>query len=356
MKKLSLKQKTHQLRRSKKINKRKFRNKNNKKEKETQYLPEFIVPQTLNISKNNSRKNLLRLIKDIGEHVVILKNDICINLKNVEQLRPSATLLFISELSRLIKLKDKKVKIHCVLPKSRKVKQVLKKIGLFKLLGEKCNVANSLADNIQYWQFATGSETEGEKTEAILGKYDGQITEALNSKLYVGLTEAMLNAHQHAYMEPRSDNLDKAITVKSWWMLSQEKDGFLYVVFCDLGIGIPETLPMKHPSAWQRLLLSLLGGSPNDSIIIKEATALKKTSTNKKGRGHGLNQMVNSITNELNGIIRIYSNKGMFRTDFNGKSSMEDFVESINGTLIEWTIPITRQSEDNYESINHKHS
>ncbi len=355
MKKLSLKQKTYHLRRSKKINKRKFRHRNNTKE-ETLHLPEFIVPQTLNISKNNSRKILVKLISEIGEQVVVLKNDICINLKNVEQLRPSATLLFISELSRLIKLKEKKVKIHCVLPKSRKVKQVFKKIGLFKLLGKKCNVANSLADNIQHWQFATGSETEGEKTEAILGKYDGQITATLNSKLYVGLTEAMLNAHQHAYLEPRKDNLDNAIKIKNWWMLSQEKDGFLYVVFCDLGIGIPETLPIKHPNVWQRLLLSLLGVSPNDSLIIKEATGLRKTGTNKKGRGHGLNQMVNSITNELNGVIRIYSNRGMYRIDFTKKSSMEDFDESINGTLIEWTIPITRQSEDNYESINYKHS
>ena len=352
MKKMSLKQKMHHLRRVKKNNKRKYRN-TRPRGKRLPNLPIITAPQIFNISKKKTRRKLLSFISDIGRHVVTLKRDIYINLEDVEKLTPSATLLFISEVSRFIKLKDKKVKIRCLFPKNRKVKQVFKKLGLFRLLGKKCGVANSLATNIRHWQFATGSEAEGEKTEAILGSYDGKITTALNSKLYVGITEAMLNAHQHAYMEPRKDQLDNTITVKNWWMLSQEKDGFLYVAFCDLGVGIPETFPTKHPILWKELLNRL---SPDDSIVIKEATGPKETSTKQQGRGHGLNQMVNSITNEHSGVIKIYSNKGMYKAEFNGKNSMGNFDKSINGTLIEWTIPITRQSENNYESSNHKHS
>jgi hypothetical protein len=252
---------------------------------------------------------------------------------------------------RITKLKDKNVKIRCILSTHRKVNQVFKKLGLFKLLGEPCKVADSLADNIQHWQFASGSNAEGEKTEAILGKYDGQIVERLTRKLYVGLTEAMLNAHQHAYTSARNDNLDPNVQVNNWWMLSQERGKFLYVAFCDLGVGIPETFPTTHPSVWNQIL-TLGQGSNNDGIVIKEATGLKKTGTDKKGRGHGLNQMVNTIANELHGTIKIYSNKGMYRAESNDKNSIENFDSSINGTIIEWTIPITSQQENYYETIN----
>ncbi|SJM92553.1 hypothetical protein [Crenothrix polyspora] len=351
MKKPTFKQKIHYLRRLKRILKRHRKKSIGRYTKKSiSNLPVLSAPHTLSISKNSSRNQLLKLINDIGRHVIVLEKDICISLKNIEQLKPSATLLFIAEIDRFIKLKKPDVKIKCEFPINRKVKQVFKKLGFFKMLGKQCNVATSHANNIQYWQFASGLQAEGEKTEAILDKYDGKITEALNSKLYVGLTEAMLNSHQHAHLMPRKDNLDNNITVKNWWMLSQEKDGVLYVAFCDLGVGIPETIPIKHPILWKRILLQ----KPSDSLIVKEATALKKTSTNKQGRGHGLNQMINSITNELNGRIKIYSNRGVYTSS--GKNSMEDFKGSIHGTIIEWTIPIQRQEGKNYEQISNYHS
>jgi hypothetical protein len=354
MKKTSSKQKLYQKRRAEKIIRKKCKSKKRKNNKPNQLknLQEFIAPHTFSISKEgNSRKILLNLLGNLGEQVVLNKQSVCLNLKNVEQLQPSATLLFISELHRITKLKEKNVKIHCIFPNSRKVKQVFSKLNLFKFLGKPCNIVDSLAENIQHWQFAYGAKAEGEKTDVILDKYDGQITKRLTSGLYVGLTEAMANSHHHAYIRTRSDNLDPDKKVSNWWMLSQERGKFLYVAFCDLGVGIPETLPTTHPSLWQKII-SLGQVTNNDGLTIKEATGLKMTGTDKKGRGYGLNQMVNTVANELQGIIKIYSNHGMYRAESNDKNFVENFDSSINGTIIEWTIPITPQQENHYETIN----
>lgn len=353
MKKTSTKQKLHQKRRIRKIDKKRGKSKRlDGMPWQFKNLPEFIAPHTFSIAKDdNARKNLLKFLKEIGQQVVISRQSICLNLKNVEQLQPSATLLFVSELHRMTKLKDKNVKIRCILSAHRKVNQVFDKLSLFKFLGKRCNIAPSLADNIQHWQFAYGSNAEGEKTDEILDRYDGQITKKLTSGLYVGLTEAMLNAHHHAYISPRNDNLDPNIKVNNWWMLSQEKDDFLYVAFCDLGVGIPETLPNTHPNLYQKIIALVQAGN-KDGVAIREATGLKKTGTNKKGRGYGLNQMVNAVANELRGIIKIYSNHGMYRAESNDKNSVESFDSSINGTIIEWRIPIRPQQENHHEIIN----
>ncbi len=353
MKKMSFKQKLYQKRRIKKIDKKRCKSKRlDGIPWQFKNLQEFIAPHTFSIAKDdNARKNLLKFLKELGQQVVISKQSICLNLKNVEQLQPSATLLFVSELHRIAKLKDKNVKIRCVLSAHRKVNQVFDKLSLFKLLGKKCSIAPSLADNIQHWQFAYGSNAEGEKTDDILDRCDGRITKKLTSGLYVGLTEAMLNAHHHAYISPRNDNLDPNIKVNNWWMLSQEKDDFLYVAFCDLGVGIPETFPINHPRAWEKIVALVQGGN-KDGVAIREATGLKKTGTNKKGRGYGLNQMVNAVANELHGIIKIYSNHGMYRAESKDKNSVQNFDTSINGTIIEWRIPIRPQQENHYETSN----
>lgn len=129
-------------------------------------------------------------------------------------------------------------------------------------------------------------------------------------------------------------------------MFSQEKDGYLSVVFCDLGTGIPQTLPRKHSGAWQQLirLSKFKSRQPNDSEIIREATKLGASRTGDSHRGRGLNQIANTVTNEFRGTLTIYSNAGCYSVGSGEK--LHEHKTSIMGTLIAWRIPLTNPEEN----------
>jgi hypothetical protein len=191
-------------------------------------------------------------------------------------------------------------------------------------------------DDVIHWRSATGHEVIGEKFDEVLGYYDGQITEVLSKNLYLGFTEAMTNCHHHAYIGTRPDGLNIAAEQKDWWMFSQERDGWLSVVFCDLGIGIPGTLPIKKPTLWQRIELF---GSKLDAHAIQEAIGESRTRTGLHHRGKGLKQLVDVVAHVDQGQIGIFSNKGRF-TLKSQKESISQFTDSIYGTLIYWKVPL----------------
>ncbi|MGR8935923.1 MAG: hypothetical protein ACU837_16315 [Gammaproteobacteria bacterium] len=345
MKKLTKEGKRHQLiclkrneryrlkktRKSKSL--KKFRNQNGNALNTTL----FRAPPIITISDDKNRRFLLKFIDAIGREVINRHNSVHLDLYGVEKLHPSGILLFIAEIQRIVKLKQRTVTIRCIPPKRRIISQVLRKLDFFKIIRKSYSIAESTADNVKHWQFATGVETKGAETEPFLSQYDGKITPSLSKRLYVGITEAMLNAHNHAYIQERKDGLNASFQEKRWWMLSQERDGFLYVAFCDLGVGIPETLPIKHKSVWEKLFNL---GKHSDAEIIEAATELKKTRTGRKNRGLGLNQMVTTVTKEFGGVIRIYSNSGLFNAKFSDVKEHRTFKDSIRGTLIEWQIPL----------------
>jgi len=142
---------------------------------------------------------------------------------------------------------------------------------------------------------------------------------------------------QHeAYIETRPDGLNIADEQRDWWMFSQERDGWLSVVFCDLGIGIPGTLPIKKPTLWQRIELF---GSKLDAHAIQEAIGESRTRTGLHHRGKGLKQLVDVVAHVDQGQIGIFSNKGRF-TLKSQKESISQFTDSIYGTLIYWKVPL----------------
>lgn len=228
---------------------------------------------------------------------------------------------------------------------------MLQQIGVFRFLRYSKHVNVGMHDDVVHWRFATGHGAQGEKYEDILGSYDGRIAAALSSKLYEGLTEAMTNAHHHAYIASRQDGLEVQEDIKDWWMFSQERNGQLHVVFCDLGVGIPETLSEKHPSTWRKLLAAFGADGVDDAKVIREATKLERSRTGQHYRGRGLCQMVKAVTNNFHGSISIYSNRGCYIVHSREREKLVTHDKSILGTIIAWAVPIPKQ-ENVYEAQN----
>ena len=299
------------------------------------------APDIFTISSKDNRRSLLHFLDRLRETVVLRKHAVRIDFGSTQKMFADGTLLLYAELSRINRLKGSVV-VRCSPPRNNKVAQVLKQVGIFDLVGYRRKIETT-DDDVIHWRSAKGREVIGEKFDEVLGHYDGHITEALSQKLYLGFTEAMTNCHHHAYIGMRPDGLNVAHEPKEWWMFSQEKDGVLTVVFCDLGIGIPGTLPIRNPSVWQRITKTF--GSQLDAHAIQEAIGESRTRTGLHHRGKGLKQLVDVIAKVNGGQVNIFSNRGRF-TLKSGSESISQFKDNIYGTLITWQVPIGGLSDD----------
>lgn len=298
------------------------------------------APDIFTIVDKHKRRKLLRFLNKFREAVVLRKRAVRIDFTNTHKMYADGTLLFYAELSRVNRLKGG-VEVRCLPPHNEKVAQVLKQVGIFDLVGYRGKVETT-HDDVIHWRSANGHEVLGEKFDEVLGHYDGQITEVLSQKLYLGFTEAMTNCHHHAYIGVRPDGLNLANEPKDWWMFSQERDGWLMVVFCDLGIGIPGTLPIKKPTLWQRIQTF---GSKLDAHAIQEAIGESRTRTGLHHRGKGLKQLVDVTAHVDGGQVNIFSNRGRYTLKY-GLESISQYKDDILGTLIIWQVPIIKGVTD----------
>lgn len=244
------------------------------------------------------------------------------------------TLLFLAELRRVIRETKGAVNISCAVPTNNKIAQVLKQVGVFDFLGTACDVL-AVDDDVISWRYAHGHLVDGTKYENVLGAYDGQIAEALTAELYKGITEAMTNVVNHAYILPRLDGLPPQ-TTSEWWMFSRELDGHLSIAFCDLGAGIPGTLSTKKPTLWQSIQNI---GRTADTDVIAYAIQDSISRTGAAHRGKGLGQIVRSVDSIRGSMVSVLSNKGGYERR-NGKTKLFSYRDSILGTLIFWKIPL----------------
>lgn len=343
MKKLSTKSKLHNLRKSRYVF---IRNKKDKRKQKAfnelcKMLERIHAPRIFAIDTNDRREKLSSFLHKIRINLVLRGKGICIDFSASKQFVADGMLLFVAELNRAMQLSGNRLIVRCVPPKKNKLRQVLQQIGLFRIFKYRYTGVRSHDEDVVHWRFAKGIKVEGSTYEHLLGPYNGRITEALQSKLYVGLVEGMKNVRHHAHLQTRKDSLNVSNDIQNWWMFSQERDGFLSVLLCDLGVGIPDTLPVVHHDAYSALVrrLQLKSAQLNDSEIINEATQLMATRTGKDYRGRGLGQMVNAITKEFSGKVHIYSNRGCYTND-SGTIQLREYANSILGTLVYWKVPL----------------
>ena len=124
------------------------------------------------------------------------------------------------------------------------------------------------------------------------------------------------------------------------------RNSLFTLAFYDAGVGIPKTLPRKYTIEKIRGALSLLPGiHPDDGEMIRAAMELGRTRTDASNRGLGLMDLTKLIDSAGSGSMQIYSRNGSYTYTSNREhhSNHDGFVE---GTLIEWQLPIDRALEN----------
>ena len=353
MKKLSREKRERLIRLQKKReHKRRNREKTFKRTRnENIGVDEIQAPQIFTIQSAPQRHDLLKFIERLRKKVMIENRSVRINFSKTEKMFADGTLLFYAELDRLNRIKPQCIKIKATPPQNKKVSEVLNQIGIYGIVGSPKNPIMPSSDDVIHWRKATGKEVEGEKYNDILDSYDGIIPGELTRKLYIGITEAMANCVHHAYIEKREDGIRIENPERRWWMFSQSKDGRLTVVFCDLGVGIPKTLPLTNPDFWSKLLsrIPIVSGKLEDANIIKEAVEESRSRTGESHRGKGLSQLVDFVQNQAKmdeSRVTIFSNFGSVQKSAGEEDySIKNYRESILGTLIQWNVPIREENE-----------
>lgn len=268
-----------------------------------------------------------------------------IDFKPIRKISPAAALLLAAELDRWNQLnKQRKLKAVDVHRWDPGVRKLLKQMGFFELLGVsesalKCEIPAAAHGDPQFLPFYAGEGSGGDAAEELRG-----LIEALAGKisaryaLYDGLVEGMTNVQHHAYPNDRR--------IRRWWISASvnPEDEKLTVLCLDHGVGIPNTLPKKNGEelrSYIRLVGDIL---KDDARMIKAAVELRRTSTRKRNRGHGLTRDIRRLisSSRSGGRLRIYSGNGMYCYEKSAGGAeavrLSNLARPIGGTFIEWVI------------------
>jgi len=167
----------------------------------------------------------------------------------------------------------------------------------------------------------------------------------IKKKVFRALSEAMTNVNHHAY-KTKSNVFGKHLG--RWWMVAtlSNRTRLFTLVFYDAGVGIPKTLPRRYPIELIRGALSLLPMiKPDDGQMIHAAMELGRTRTAESNRGKGLIDLAKLIDTAAAGSMSIYSRNGSYAytPTLETHKNHQGFIE---GTLIEWQLPIDKAIEN----------
>jgi len=298
------------------------------------------APQTFDAFNPQWRSELVTFLTALREHFRDKPERILlIDFTRSKHFYASGTLPFYAELTRLIEYRHNSVKIRCTAPANDRASQVLEQIGIYKLCSHRSHGTPTLQD-VVHWRVARGHLVDNTICAPEIEVFEGELATPLVDGLLGGLAEAMANAVHHAYESVRNDGLNY-VDVRDWWMFSQKKDGYLSVVFCDLGVGIPATLPIKRP--WVIEQMVKLGFKVNDANCIKGAIDEGRSQTGLPGRGHGLGNIIDVVEKVHDGMAIVSSNRGYYSLK-EGKASLNNYRDSLMGTLIYWRVPLQEAS------------
>lgn len=308
-------------------------------------LVRLHLPKIISIANSIWRRYLLQVCDRLRAAIVNNSQNVVFDFSATEVIEAPAMLYFVAELDRALRMAPKRQTIRCKLPEADSdraiiVGQVLNQIGLLERIGQPApehHVIENFDESVRNWRFATGTRID-ERPGDVLDQHEGRIAAALLSKMHVGLSEAIINSLHHAYEGDRRDGC-KPFAERRWWMFTREQDGMLEVLVCDLGIGIPRSLPMR----WDRKLLGrmreLFSDDGAELAAIKSALVLGESSTQEEHRGKGLPQVWEATTSTDDGRVGIYSGRA-YLGSIEGNVTGGQYYGAILGTLVSWRVPV----------------
>jgi len=313
---------------------------------------DIIVPEDMCLEKHYKKTALL--LRELRSTAMTTMHPVRLRLEDCRTITPPAMLLLLAEVHRARLLRGDK-SVTGTYPKDERLLKRMCQTGFFDLLGIRSPISSNKTFPMEYIKFKTGNKLKAksarELRESLLGDRITLETKARN-QLQRGVTEAMLNALEHAY--PYNDA--RSLPVKDQWWLTghyHRPTDKLSVMFCDLGVGIPTTLPRNHSIEIIREVLAILPGiKPKDGQMILAGMKVGRTSTKKPHRGKGLNDLRQFVDHAGDGELKIYSRAGEYRYRSLNKEDAKTNSVMINGTLIIWTVPlknVTKALEKQHE-------
>ncbi|WP_331521806.1 hypothetical protein [Pinirhizobacter sp.] len=247
-------------------------------------------------------------------------------------------LLLYAELDRLIRTYPHQVR-RCAPSYDAVVGHVLEHLGVYGWFGYTTAMPPQ-GDNVVAWQAAHAVDVDG----TIFGELlESMMSTERAGNLFRGVSEAITNVANHAHIAARDDGLNLPPT-KEWWMFVRDDGESLYVAVCDLGVGIPGSLPVLHTTEVLQSVFSRMFGNTRstDGRMIQAALRLGRTRTALEHRGKGFPDILRVLDPEPKGEIAIYSNRGrvMYRApELEPEMTRQTFKDSILGTIIVWSFP-----------------
>jgi hypothetical protein len=306
------------------------------------------------LSKKGKRDSFFLELKDsislIKKLVLDQRRPVCLDFRQTAKISTAAMLLLYAEVDRIVRLSGSKALISCIEPQKDRCRQVLNQIGFYRLIGHE-TTSLPIRDDVVKWVRAEGISLDAEKI-ADLVSFQGQVDVEFVGDLFGGITEAVANSIEHAYTDGRGDGFRHLEDVK-WWMVSQIYNSELYVLVCDLGIGVPRSLPKKFDlrklSEYVSLVKNTLNIAHPDTQAVRLAIEIGKSRTGLSHRGKGINDALAVLNKCKFGEVFILSNRGGYsvKSTNDGKRYEKSFPlkRSIQGTIIGWKLPL-RESKN----------
>ena len=316
-------------------------------------VEKVIAPNQICIYKKQNQIKMMLFLEDLERKVKQAKdNSVCICFRDSGAITAGACILLLATIDRL-KSQYPEVKYTVTYPPLVPYKDqgnngvpvvssVLSQVGFFTLLGVGSPKYRKL-NTVDCWKVASGESVES----VLLGEMLKSLPEDIEKKgdLYRPALEAMCNSVEHGYDQAFCNDNKK--DYKKWWCLSAVIDGHLVVIVCDLGVGIPYTLPRTQSESMFKRLSSKIGRAfKSDSDYVHASLFVKKTRTAAEHRGKGGQDLRTIVERTPNSTLQVHSNRGAytFRTSADTNKSQEKIYDndmSIGGTVTGWSIKLT---------------
>lgn len=303
------------------------------------------VPEKLDL--NDNFEETAEFLRDIRRMAMSERKPLRLVFEHTKHITPASLLLLLAHMHRC-RLVFGMNHITGTYPKDNRIERMLHFTGFFKLLGVKSRIKQTKRTYpLEYIEFVSDDRTiQGNAKRLRESLFGETIMMDLHARLQLtrAVNEAMLNAGQHAYPD---------YSVKSnqesgrWWLVGHvnKRSGKLTILFCDLGVGIANTLPKRYPLEVILAAVALIPGlKPNDAEMIKAGMTIGRTRTREENRGKGLNDLRRFVDEAGNGQLHIYSRKGHYLYEAGGGETLNNSRYSIGGTLIQWTVPLDKVS------------
>jgi hypothetical protein len=271
---------------------------------------------------------------------------LCLDFSGTVQLFPEGLLLVYSELDRLLAHYPDKT-LRCIPSYDATVDGVLEHLGVYGMLNHR-SAAAPCGEHVVGWKVHYGEDVDGAVFGPPLAAL-GLRTDHTRD-LFKGVSEAVTNVRHHAYLADRQDGLNLPAGRK-WWMFIHESDERLYVAVCDLGIGIPRSLPRWHGREAVAHALRVMFGRRryNDGMMIKAALRLRRSRTEAGHRGKGFSDIIAALNTMPASRMTIFSNHGALAYNPSPQLpsiKVRGFKGSILGTIIAWQFPSEGRHHD----------